>query len=74
MLAPVQGELAGDEHGERAGRGRDGTQPGQDGLRFQRVGEFDDVRGLGAGEHGGRHRGEDGKHGRRVHQTALAHR
>lgn len=74
MLSAVQGELARDEDGERAGRGRDGAQPGQDGLRFQGVGELHDIGRVGAGEHGGRHGREDGKHGRRVHQTALAHR
>lgn len=74
MLPAVQGELARDEDGERARRGRDGAQPGQDGLRFQGVGELHDIGRVGAGEHGGRHGREDGKHGRRVHQTALAHR
>lgn len=74
MLAAVEDELVGDEDGERPRGRRDGAQPGEDGLRFQGVGEFDDVGRVGAGEHGGRYGREHGKDGRRVHQTALAHR
>ncbi len=72
-LAPVQLELAGDVDGEWSRGRRGGAQPGEDGLRLQRVGELDDVRGVGAGEHGGRHGREHGKHGGGVHQAPPAH-
>ncbi|WP_245873862.1 hypothetical protein [Streptomyces phaeoluteigriseus] len=72
-LLAVELELSGDEHGQRSGRRRRGPQPGQHGLRLQRIGEFDDVRRVGAGQDGGRHGREHGEHGRRVHQASLAH-
>ncbi|WP_404830818.1 hypothetical protein [Streptomyces albidocamelliae] len=71
-LPLVQLELAGEVHGERAGGGRGGPQPGEHGLRLQRVGEFHHVGGVGARQHrrgdGGQHR----QHGGRVHQPAPA--
>lgn len=73
VLFAVELELSGEEDGERPGGHRGGAQPGEYGLRLQRIGEFDDVRGVGAGQHGGSDGGEDGQHGRRVHETALAH-
>ncbi|MDN3562754.1 hypothetical protein QWY95_22960, partial [Halomonas neptunia] len=51
-LAAVEVELAGDVHGERSRCGGGRAQPGQHGLRLQRVGEFHHVRGVGAGQHG----------------------
>jgi hypothetical protein len=74
VLFPVELELAGDEHGQRAGGGGGGPQPGEHRLRLQRVGEFDNVGGLRAGQHGRGDGREDREHGRRVHQTPLAHR
>ncbi len=74
MLPPVELELAGEEDGERRGRGGGGPQPGQHGLRFQRVGQLDHIGGLRAGQHRRGDRREDGEHGGRVHEAPLARR
>ncbi len=73
-LTAVQLELSRHEHGQRSGRRRRRAQPGQDGLRLQRVGQFDDVGRLGPRQHRRGDGREHREHGGRVHQTPPAHR
>ncbi|WP_306319496.1 MULTISPECIES: hypothetical protein [unclassified Streptomyces] len=71
-LALVYVELARDVEVERAGLRGDGAQTRQDGLRVERVREFDDRRRRRAGEHARRHRRERRQHGGRVDEAPLA--
>lgn len=72
-LLAVELELPGEVHGERPRRGGRGAQPGEDGLRLQRIGQLDHVRRTRAGQHLGRDGRQYGKHGGRVHEAPLAH-
>lgn len=73
-LAVIQMELPGHVQDERAGRGGRGADAGEDGLRVDGVGEFDDARGGGAGQRAGWYGRERGQYGSRVDEAALVRR
>lgn len=73
-LALVQMKLPGHEQGERPGLGDRRADAGEDGLRVDGIGEFDDGRGGGAGQGTGGYGRERGQYGSRVDEAALVRR
>ncbi|WP_425825144.1 hypothetical protein [Streptomyces fractus] len=71
-LAVVEMELTRDVQVERPGLRGGRAKAGENGLRVERVGEFDDGRRRRAGEHARRDRRERGQHGDRVDEARPA--